>query len=99
MPVEAPGRVRGWAHRLGSAIDTADRTRALALLIGASALVWILQSIAWPVVAGRDLGTYLRYYAQMWDLQRSCRRRWSGDAVRRSSPGSRSRRGDGRWSS
>jgi hypothetical protein len=27
-----------------------------------------LQSIAWPVGAGRDLGTYLRYYAQMWDL-------------------------------
>ena len=68
MPFEAPGRIRGWAHRLGSAIDTADRTRALALLIGASALVWTLQSIAWPVVAGRDLGTYLRYYAQMWDL-------------------------------
>ena len=68
MPVEAPGRIRSLAHRLGSAIDTADRTRALALLIGASALVWTLQSIAWPVVAGRDLGTYLRYYAQMWDL-------------------------------
>src|SRR5262245_62106158 len=67
-PFQAPGRIRVWGQRLGSAIDSADRTRALALLIGASVVVWILQSIAWPVIAGRDLGTYLRYYAQMWDL-------------------------------
>ena len=37
------------------------------VLLGVALVVWILQSVAWPVVAGRDLGTYLRYYAQMWD--------------------------------
>lgn len=35
--------------------------------MGLAVAVWLLQSIAWPVVAGRDLGTYLRYYAQMWE--------------------------------
>jgi hypothetical protein len=41
--------------------------RGVLLVVGLGLIVWTLQSIAWPVIAGRDLGTYLRYYAQMWD--------------------------------
>ena len=52
---------------MGSWIDDLSPPRGIAAVIGLALFVWILQSVAWPVVAGRDLGTYLRYYAQMWD--------------------------------
>ena len=68
-PLGLTSRVRGWAARLGEAIDSVSPSRAVALVIAVSTVVWVLQSIAWPVVAGRDLGTYLRYYAQMWDWE------------------------------
>ena len=29
--------------------------------------IFALESVALPVIPGRDFGTYLRYYAQMWD--------------------------------
>jgi hypothetical protein len=29
--------------------------------------VYGFESVAWPLSAGRDLGTYLRFYEQMWD--------------------------------
>ena len=63
----AQGGVRGLATRLGAWIDRLAPERGIGLLVGLAAVAWVLQSIAWPVVAGRDLGTYLRYYAQMWE--------------------------------
>ena len=66
-PRRVAGAVRRALGRFGSSLDLLPPTRGVLLLIGLALFVWILQSIAWPVVAGRDLGTYLRYYAQMWD--------------------------------
>jgi hypothetical protein len=59
--------LRGPAARLGAWIDRLSPARGIAILVSLAIAVWVLQSIAWPVVAGRDLGTYLRYYAQMWE--------------------------------
>ena len=64
---EADGGLRQRLGRVGSWVDGLPSKRAIALLLACSTVVWALQSVAWPVVAGRDLGTYLRYYAQMWD--------------------------------
>ena len=47
-------------------IESLTPTRGSLVVAGLALVVWVLQSIAWPVGAGRDLGTYLRYYAQMW---------------------------------
>ncbi len=41
--------------------------RGTLLLFGAAVVVFSLESVALPVIPGRDFGTYLRYYAQMWD--------------------------------
>ncbi|MCS7007738.1 MAG: hypothetical protein NZL88_09320, partial [Gaiellaceae bacterium] len=59
--------IRGLARSLDAWIRALPTGRGLVLLVALSLLVWALQSLAWPVVAGRDLGTYLRYYAQMWE--------------------------------
>lgn len=61
------GALRGRAAALGRWIDGLAPARGIVLLVGCAVAVWVLQSAAWPVVAGRDLGTYLRYYAQMWE--------------------------------
>jgi hypothetical protein len=45
----------------------ATTRRGAALLFGVALAVYALQSLAIPLVAGRDLGTYLRYYAQYFD--------------------------------
>ncbi|MFO7572277.1 MAG: glycosyltransferase family 39 protein [Gaiellaceae bacterium] len=63
----ARGGVRGLAARLGAWIDALSPGRGTAALVALSLVVWALQSLVWPVVAGRDLGTYLRYYSQMWE--------------------------------
>ena len=52
--------------RFDSWIESLTPTRGALVVAGLAIVVWVLQSIAWPVRAGRDLGTYLRYYAQMW---------------------------------
>lgn len=46
-----------------------ESRRGVALLFLVALAVYALQSIALPVVPGRDLGTYLRFYVQMfeWD--------------------------------
>lgn len=43
--------------------------RGAAALVGLALVAYGLQSIALPIVPGRDFGTYLRYYVQMseWD--------------------------------
>jgi len=35
----------------------------------AAGLIFIFQSMAWPLSGGRDLGTYILYYNQIWDAQ------------------------------
>jgi hypothetical protein len=65
----AQGGFRGLAASLDRWIRGLSSSRGLALLAALALAVWILQSVAWPVVAGRDLGTYLRYYAQMWQWE------------------------------
>lgn len=54
---------------LGALERLAVSRRGPALLAVAALTVYGVQSIALPLVAGRDAGTYLRYYAQMfeWD--------------------------------
>lgn len=48
----------------------ADRVRRDAVLLGAAAaLIFALQALAWPLQAGRDLGTYVLYYNQLWDAR------------------------------
>jgi hypothetical protein len=38
------------------------------LVLGAgAAVVFALQAVAWPLHAGRDLGSYVLYYNQLWD--------------------------------
>ena len=66
-PRRETGSVRRALRGLGRWIDELSATRGVLLVVGLGFVVWILQSIAWPVIGGRDLGTYLRYYAQMWD--------------------------------
>jgi hypothetical protein len=50
--------------RLETGIDT---RRGALVLFGLGLLVYALRSIALPVIPGRDFGTYLAYYAQMWE--------------------------------
>ena len=52
--------------RFDSWIESLTPARGALIVAGLALVVWVLQSVAWPVGAGRDLGTYLRYYAQMW---------------------------------
>lgn len=65
----AQGGFRGLASSLDAWIHSLSTASGLVLLVALALVVWILQSVAWPVVAGRDLGTYLRYYAQMWEWE------------------------------
>ena len=43
-----------------------DTPRATAVVAAAALIVHSLQTIVWPVVAGRDYVTYMRVYSQMW---------------------------------
>ena len=45
---------------VGVWIDALSSTSGVVLLVGLTLAVWLIQSVAYPVVAGRDLGTYLR---------------------------------------
>ena len=57
------------ADRLGRLEHGIESRRGAALLFLVALAVYGLQSIALPVVPGRDFGTYLRFYVQMfeWD--------------------------------
>ena len=57
------------AERLGRLEHGIQSRRGAALLFLVALAVYGLQSIALPVVPGRDFGTYLRFYVQMfeWD--------------------------------
>jgi Dolichyl-phosphate-mannose-protein mannosyltransferase len=52
---------------LGWIEERALSGRAAFVLFAAGLAVYAVQSVAVPLVAGRDLGTYLRYYAQFGD--------------------------------
>ena len=58
---------RDLARRLARLEEGIGTRRGSALVVGAALLVYGLQSVALPVVPGRDFGTYLRFYAQMFD--------------------------------
>lgn len=62
------GRTRGPAPNAQVALGFVTRRAAL-VLVGVALAVYGLQSIALPIVPGRDFGTYLRFYVQMfeWD--------------------------------
>src|SRR5581483_2395303 len=42
-------------------------TRGACAVAAAALAVYALESVALPVIPGRDFGTYLRFYVQMWD--------------------------------
>jgi hypothetical protein len=56
--------VRAALGRAESGIGTRGGAAAV---VGLALAVFAVRSIALPVVPGRDFGTYLSYYAQMWD--------------------------------
>jgi len=64
--VQARRRVRALLSRLEVGIGT---RRGSAVVFAVALLVYGAQSIALPIVPGRDFGTYLRFYVQMfeWD--------------------------------
>src|SRR6266545_3107676 len=55
--------------RVGRALGAAERLagtrRGLLVLVVLALAVYTLESIGWELRAGRDLGVYLRYYAQL----------------------------------
>jgi hypothetical protein len=54
---------------VGQAFGAAERLvgtrRGVAILLAACVVVYVVESFGWPAQAGRDLGVYLRYYAQL----------------------------------
>ena len=56
--------VRG-ALRWGE--DGIGTRRGSAVVAAVAAAVFAIESIGLPVIPGRDFGTYLRFYVQMWD--------------------------------
>ncbi len=48
-------------------VRAADEPLAVVALVLASLLVYGVVSLAWPLGPGRDIGTYLRVYAQLFD--------------------------------
>lgn len=56
--------LRAWLRAAERGIES----RRGSLLVFATALVlYALESVALPVIPGRDFGTYVRFYVQMWD--------------------------------
>jgi hypothetical protein len=64
------GRPRSVAARARRLLDLAlaeiTTRRGRLALFGIGILAYAVQSLFMPLEGGRDLGTYLRYYAQMW---------------------------------
>ena len=59
--------MRRWARRAWSSATELAGTRQGALLLVATALVvYVIQSLGWPVAPGRDLESYLAVYADFW---------------------------------
>jgi hypothetical protein len=67
---------RGWLRRARVAVVASWRRfepvvrtrRGMAGLFGLALLVYGVESIAWPMAAGRDFGSYVEYYVKMWQL-------------------------------
>jgi hypothetical protein len=60
--------MRRRAAQLGARAESFVATRRGLLAVFVAALaVFVLEGIGWPVGAGRDLGTYLRYWLMMWE--------------------------------
>lgn len=45
----------------------ASRRLGLLVLFTVALAVWVVRAAAWPLITGRDLDDYLRYYAQLFD--------------------------------
>ena len=63
-PVEMAGSLRDAVAWLESRVGT---LRGGATVFAVALAVFGVRSIALPVIPGRDFGTYIGYYAQMWD--------------------------------
>src|SRR5438067_6015983 len=46
-----------------------NRTADCIFLGIAAALVFVAQSLAWPLSPGRDFGTYVQYFVDMWHAE------------------------------
>lgn len=55
------------ANLLRRAEQAIATTRGACAVAAAALAVYALESVALPVIPGRDFGTYLRFYVQMWD--------------------------------
>ena len=64
MPPTAFSALRRGLRRAEDGIGT---SRGALAVVAAAVVVYGLESIALPVIPGRDFGTYLRSYAQLWD--------------------------------
>src|SRR5713226_3405301 len=55
--------------RVGRALGAAERLagtrRGTFVLVAVALVVYAIESIGWPLQAGRDLGVYLRYYGEL----------------------------------
>jgi hypothetical protein len=59
--------VASWARRVwAAALGVAASRRAPWAVLALALAVYALYSVAWPLGAGRDLGTYLRVYVQLF---------------------------------
>jgi hypothetical protein len=60
-------------HALRRALDRAESLvgtrRGAWLVFGTALAVYALVSLAMPVIEGRDIGTYMRYYSQLFDAE------------------------------
>jgi hypothetical protein len=59
--------MRAWARRTWRRAEELAGTRqGAALLVAASLVVYVIQSLGWPMAPGRDLESYLAVYADFW---------------------------------
>ena len=56
-----------WARRWwGRATELAGTGQGAAILVAASLIVFVIQSLGWPTAPGRDLEAYLAVYVDFW---------------------------------
>jgi hypothetical protein len=59
--------VKRWARRWwGRATAIAGTRQGAAILVSASLVVFVIQSLGWPTAPGRDLEAYLAVYVDFW---------------------------------
>lgn len=59
--------MRRWPRRIWSrATELAGSRQGAAILVAASLVVYVIQSLGWPTAPGRDLESYLGVYVDFW---------------------------------